>query len=503
MKILLVKPSIRFKTTVPKPSLGLAYIAAYLEKKSNHETKIIDMYSHEMSLDSILSEIQVFSPGMIGFSAATPQINIVGNIAKTIKENIGKDICLTVGGPHPSTVPERTLIENPYLDIAVFGEGEETMFELSNALDNGESLSSVAGIAYRDQGKIKINSSRPIIKNIDDIPFPAWHKLDMNLYLNFNFLFNKKVFPIITSRGCTNRCTFCDTHGVWLGKLRMRSAKNIVDEMSALNATYGVNHIDIYDDNFTINKQRAELICNEIENRDLRITWNCNGRVDRVNKEMLERMKKAGCIYISYGIESGSQEILDFTRKNITLEQIRSAVKLTKESGLRVGGYFMMGFPPETEEHIKKTVELIKELDLDWVSELSILVPYPGTEIYNDMKREGLIIREDWDNYYIVLLNQIPIKSDIKSPPKDGGISNDPFPGGVPMESNIKTRYIDNRQLLQIKIKYDKEISSYMYKKVLLQHLKRLDKTAAKFIKNPVSFIRSAYRMASDVSKSI
>lgn len=479
MKILLVAPPSGYKITIPKPPLGLAYIAAYLEKKSGHETKIVDMYSHGHSVDFLLSEIRAFSPGMVGFSAVTPQINIVGDIAKTIKENTGKDACLVVGGPHSSTVPGRTLTENPYLDIAVLGEGEETMLELSNAIENGKSLSSVAGIAYRDGGEIKINTQRPLIKNIDDIPFPAWDKLDMNIYLGFNYLFNKKAFPIITSRGCTGRCTFCDAQGVWSGRLRMRSAGNIVDEMDALKSAYGVNHFVIVDDNFTINKQRAELICNEIERRSFKVSWECNGRVDRVNMEMLDRMKKAGCIYIAYGIESGSQEILDYTRKNITLEQIRSAIKLTKESRMRVGGFIMMGFPPETEEHVKKTVDFIKELDLDWVSELSILVPYPGTEIYTDMKREGLLLREDWNKYY-------------------KGFSNE-----VPVESDIKTRYIDNKKLIQIKIKYDKEIASYMYRKVLLQHMKRPDKTAVNFIRNPVSFIKILYRMVSGWSKSM
>ncbi len=479
MKLLLVAPPSGYKNTIPKPPLGLAYIAAYLEKKSAHETKIVDMYSHGTSIDSLLNEIKVFSPEIVGFSAVTPQINIVGDIAKAIKESIGEDICLVVGGPHSSTVPERTLAENPYLDIAVFGEGEETMLELSNTLDRNGSLSSVAGIAYRSNGTTKLNQARPLIRNIDEIPFPAWHKLDMGTYLNFNYLFNKKAFPIITSRGCTGKCTFCDAQGVWSGRLRMRSAGNIVDEMSALKSTYGVNHIVIVDDNFTINKQRAELVCNEMEKRDLKITWECNGRVDRVNKEMLDMMKRAGCIYIAYGIESGSQEILDYTIKKITLEQIRTAVKLTKESGMRVGGFFMMGFPPETEEHIKKTVAFIKELDLDWVSELSMLVPYPGTEIYNDMKREGLLIREDWDKYYKVF-------------------SND-----VPSESDIITRYIDNKKLVQLKLKYDKEIASYMYKKAMLQHLKRLDRTAVDFIRNPVSFIKTAYRTMSGWSRSI
>lgn len=479
MKILLIASPSGYKNTIPKPPLGLAYIASYLEKKSAHETKIVDMYSHGASIDSLLNEIKAFSPEIVGFSAVTPQINIAGNIAKAIKESIGEDICLVVGGPHSSTVPERTLAENPYLDIAVFGEGEETMLELSNALDRGGSLSSVAGIAYRNDGTIKLNPPRLLIKNIDDIPFPAWHKLDMNIYLNFNYLFNKRAFPIITSRGCTGKCTFCDAQGVWSGKLRMRSAKNIVDEISALKLNYGVNHFVIVDDNFTINRSRAELICNELEHRNINVSWECNGRVDRVNKEMLDMMKKAGCIYIAYGIESGSQEILDYTRKNITLEQIRSAVKLTKESGMRVGGFLMMGFPPETEEHIRKTIDFAKELDLDWVSELSMLVPYPGTEIYREMKHAGLLIREDWDKYY-------------------KGFSNE-----IPVESDIKTRYIDNKRLIQIKINYDKEIASYMYRKILLKHLKRLDKTAVNFIKNPFSFIKTAYRTASEWSKSI
>ena len=406
MKILLVAPPSGYKTVMPKPPLGLAYIAAYLEKNSSHDVKIIDMYSSGMSQDTLLSEIKSFSPGIVGFSSVTPQINIVGGFAKTIKETCDKDICLIVGGPHPSTVPERTLAENPSLDVAVFGEGEDTMLELCNSLDTMKSLSTVAGIAYRENSSIKINQKRHLIGNIDDIPFPAWHKLDMKQYLDYNYLFNKKAFPIITSRGCTGRCTFCDAQGVWSGRLRMRSAGNIADEISALRSTYGVNHIVILDDNFTINGKRAELICSEIQKRDMKISWECNGRVDRVNREMLDMMRKAGCIYIAYGIESGSQEILDYTGKNITLEQIRTAVKATKESGMRVGGFFMMGFPPETEEHIKSTVDFIKELNLDWVSELSILVPYPGTEIYKEMKSERLLIREDWDKYYKAFSNE-------------------------------------------------------------------------------------------------
>ncbi len=477
MKLLLVAPPGGYKTTIPKPPLGLAYIAAYLEKTSSHDVKIIDMYSTGMSPDSLLSEIQDFSPEIVGFSAVTPQINIVGSLGKTIKEICNKEICLIAGGPHPSTVPERTLAENSALDIAVFGEGEDAMLELCNSLETAKSLSTVVGIAYRENGSIKINPERPLIRNIDDIPFPAWDKLNMKQYLDFDYLFNKKTFPIITSRGCTGRCTFCDAQGVWSGRLRMRSAGNIADEISALKSTYGVNHIVVLDDNFTINRKRAELICSEIEKRDMKISWECNGRVDRVNREMLDMMRKAGCIYIAYGIESGSQEILDYTRKNITLEQIRTAVKATKESGMRVGGFFMMGFPPETEEHIKKTVELAKYLDLDWISELSILVPYPETEIYNEMKKEGLIIREDWDKYYKVF-------------------SND-----VPSESDIRTRFIDNKKLLQFKLKYDKELASFMYKKVVLQHLKRLDRTALNFIKNPVSFMKTAYRTMSGLSK--
>ncbi len=479
MKILLVAPPGGYKTVIPKPPLGLAYIAAYLEKNSSHDVKIIDMYSSGMPRENLLDDIQAFSPGIVGFSSVTPQINIAGSLAKTIKETCDKEICLVAGGPHPSTASERTLAENPYLDVAVFGEGEGTMLDLASVLDTGSSLSRVAGITYRENGSIKKNPNRPLIENIDDIPFPAWHKLDMKQYLDFNYLFNKKAFPIITSRGCTGRCTFCDAQGVWSGRLRMRSAPNIADEISALRSKYGVNHIVILDDNFTINRKRAELICSEIENRDLKISWECNGRVDRVNREVLDMMRKAGCIYIAYGIESGSQEILDYTRKNITLEQIRTAVKATKESGMRVGGFFMMGFPPETEEHIKSTVDFIKELNLDWVSELSILVPYPGTEIYKVMKSEGLLIREDWDKYYKAFSNEVQVESD------------------------IKTRYIDNNKLLHLKVKYDKEIASYMYRKIMLQHLKRLDRTALNFVRNPISFIKTAYRTVSGWSKSL
>lgn len=474
MKVLLVAPAIEGAYTgVPVPPLGVAYIASSLEG-DGHSVKIVDMDALRLKIDDLLAITGEYKPDSVGFSVLTPFYKTVCVFASKIKKLF--DIPIFIGGAHPSGLPEGSLQECPNIDIAVIGEGEETVRELISAIDEGRGLHETKGIAYREGDKIVRNPPRELIEDIDSVPFPAWHLLPMERYLNSGFKFNKKSFSLITSRGCPYKCTYCDSHQIWKRKLRYRSPENILMEIRELKEKYGVSHIILQDDTFTASKSRVADLCDRMIKEAPGIVWDCKGRVDRVDFEVLKKMRDAGCTYISYGLESGSQEILDYVKKGITIDQIRRAVKLTKHAGIEVGGFWMMGFPPEDRRHIDMTVELLKELNLGWNSGLSILVPYPGTDIYADMKKEGLVLNENWDYYF-------------KVPPSL-------------IEPPIRTRHLSSRELFEIKRKKDREIMQSTYKAVIMKHVLRLDKTALSFLANPGDFLKSLRRfVSSGVSK--
>ena len=465
MKVSLIAPNIEgaYKQP-PKPPLGLAYIASSLEAQG-HEVNIIDMYSTSMSSDDLVTKVKNFGPDLVGFSVLTPYIKTTDKLASRIKIEY-MDVPIVVGGPHPSSIPKRTLEENSSVDMAVFGEGEETMSELVDKLTSGDDVSAVKGIVYRDGDNIIVNPERPLISDIDKILFPAWHLLDMELYLTS--LSSKRTFQIITTRGCPGRCTFCDSHRIWRRRLRMRSPQNIIKELKILKSKYNMEYFVIQDDTFVVNKKRVKTICESLIKENMDLTWECKGRVNLVDKEVLAKMKEAGCTYISYGGESGSQEVLDYIKKGITIEQVRKAVQITKDVGMGVGIFWMMGFPPETEEHIRATLKLAKELNTDFTSSMNILIPFPGTDIYQNLKEDGLVLDEDWEKYF-----KVP----------DPGTYVEPF---------IRTKYLSSKELLRIKKEVDSDLNQFIYKKILKKQLLRPHRLFFNFIKNPIAFTKRA-----------
>jgi len=465
MKVLLIYPKTEKQAPVdPRPPLGLAYIASSLEL-DGHDVMIEDMYSMRTTMDQLTSNAKKFNPDIVGISAITPYITSANEIAKQIKEHF--DVPIIVGGPHPSSLPENTLRDYPSFDIAVRGEGEETMRELVNSLEGESKLSHVKGITYRE-GKIVSNPDRSLIENIDDIPFPAWHLLKMDSYfrLTARVLTDKNGFSIITSRGCPGRCKFCDSHVVWTRRYRARSPTNVVDEIEQLYDKYDVGFMMFWDDTFIVDKRRAIEICNQIIGRGIDIKWECLGRVNLVNKEVLAKMKEAGCNTIYYGIESGSQEVLDYINKGITLEQAKNAIKITKKAGIRTSAYFMIGFPSETEEDIRKTIEFNKRLPLDEHDTFSILTPFPGTELHKIMKDEGLLLNEDWDMYY----NR---RADEVLPP-------------------IRTRHLSSEELLRLKKEGDQEVIELNRTNSLRYFLLRPHKLIIRFMRDPASVMDGA-----------
>jgi len=349
----------------------------------------------ELSISQIRSEFEREQPDIIAVTSTTPTIYEAYKVVRA-----GKDVCpdsfTILGGPHASFLPVDTLKECSALDAVCIGEGEETMIDLAEASMERRSLSNVRGIAYRSGKKIQLNQPRPLIRDLDSIPFPARHLLPMDRYK----VLGKKtiICHIMSSRGCPFQCIFCSPSQLYGKKYRARTAKNVVDEMEHLVSEYKPESIEFSDDEFTLNRKRVEEICDEIKSRGLDIGWACSSRVDTINRSLLKKMRRAGCFLIYYGVESGSQRILNFIKKGIRIEQIKKAIIWTKEAGIKTLGSFMIGFPDETREEIGETIKLSKNLKLDY-AQFSIVTPYPGTELYQTAKRDGLLLTEDWSEY--------------------------------------------------------------------------------------------------------
>jgi len=376
--------------------LGLAYIAAVL-KEAGKDVTVLDAAVLEMDLKRFREEIKRIGPDIVGITAMTPMIKFAGKAAEIIKE-VRKEVIVVLGGPHISVLPEETLRTYP-IDYGVVGEGEYTFLELVNCLEKNEDVKEIKNIVFLKDNQFIFTGSGKVIDDLDALPFPA-RELFPNLKFYKSAIGNYKRLPVgtmMSSRGCPFNCTYCDKSIFGRG-IRLRSAKNVVDEMEQLHTKFGVNEIIFFDDIFTMNKKRVYDICEEIRKRKLDISWNCEAHVRTIELDLLRKMKKAGCWQISYGVESGNQKILDNIKKGIKLQEIEDAVRLTKKAGILARGYFILGLPGETKESIQDTINFAKKLKLNNAL-FSMLVPFPGTELYNDIKNFGKITQVDWSNF--------------------------------------------------------------------------------------------------------
>lgn len=295
-------------------------------------------------------------------------------------------------GTHATALTEY-ILEKGYCDIIVRGEPEYTTLETVRNLSN---LKDVLGISYREEGRVVNNAGRPLIENLDELPFPARDLVDNSKYRIVSFP-GEPVAMVLTSRGCPFDCTFCATHLFYQRKRNVRSVENVVAEIEEIVRKFRINHIFLIDDTFTIGEKRVIGLCELLQERKLDIEWICLGRVDTVTEPMLNAMHKAGCKEIIYGIESASPAVLATTRKNITLEQMHNAVKITKDLGIRVSLFFMFGNPGDTLESIRATSRLARKLNPNFAS-FNIATPDPGTPIFEEMKdRFGFESYETFD----------------------------------------------------------------------------------------------------------
>ena len=375
MKVALVNPA--QVTRYPQTPMGLALIAAVLEKEG-HQVTVVDANVLRLQPEGVV--YRVTDADVVGLTAMTPTVNTAASIAHYIKQT-NPNSTVILGGAHAILLPEETLATIPEVDVIVRGEGEETIIDLLRALEHKQPLSKIQGISYRQDGKVISTDARSAIVDLDSLPFLAYHLLPMRGYRPHPPHGRALPFAaIITSRGCPYRCSYC-SKPVFGNKFRGQSSKRVVDEIAYHKRKFGIKEFAFYDDVFTLDKQRAYAIADEIIERGLKIDWTCETRVNLVDKELLRYLKQAGCYSIAYGIESGSQEIVNTLNKDITLEQAEEAVSLSREVGLQTIGYFMIGSPGESPETIRQTIQFAKNLKLDF-AQFSITIPLPGAKLY-------------------------------------------------------------------------------------------------------------------------
>ncbi len=399
--VLLINPidktQLKNKLGIKAPPLNLLYLASMLEKFSR-SVKIIDDNLYELGIKKVAKLVAKYNPLIVGITAVTATVKTALKYLKEIKKLL-PNVITVIGGPHVSFLPTTTLRECSSLDVVVIGEGEETVVDLVDKVEKrGErGLEEVRGIAYRHGDKVKVTEPRPFIKDLDSIPFPARHLVPFESYK----LFGSQIGDMITSRGCPFSCTYCSSSLLMGKKFRARSPENVVDEMEELVYKYKVEDIEFLDDIFTLNKKRAIEIAKEIRRRKLDVRYTASSRVDTINREVLIELKKAGLSTMYYGAESGSQRVLDLMRKRITLRQIEDAIKITKYLDIKTLASFIIGYPGESLREIDETINFSISLDPDY-AQYSILTPYPGTPIYYELKRKGLLSTEDWDKYTVL-----------------------------------------------------------------------------------------------------
>jgi radical SAM superfamily enzyme YgiQ (UPF0313 family) len=376
--------------------MALAYLAGSL-KKEGLNVEILDAAALEYSIQDVLNHIIQNKYHLIGITFLTPMFDIIKELTYKIKKSC-VNVKIIVGGPHPTALPEKTLKEIPAVDYVCIGEGEKTILELVNNFYHKKNIKKIKGICYRDYNKIIKKPSRSFEKNLDIISKPARDLLPMDKYkLTASRTKGSEFCPtIIVARGCPFDCQFC-SHP--FGRtFRYHSIERIIEEIRDLKNNYKVEQVNLEADTLTINKKFIKSLCETIIKQNLEIRWTCESRVDTLDEETLKIMKKAGCWQISYGIESGSQRLLDIIHKGVTKEQIKRTIVLSKKIGITCRGFYMLGLPSETNDESMETIKFAIELDTLW-AQFTITIPYPGTPMFNELDKQRKIRHYNWSDY--------------------------------------------------------------------------------------------------------
>jgi len=401
MKVLLVSPALRnmdvyqVRARGCMPPLNLMSMASVL-LRGGHEVKIIDLYAEGLSEEEFLARAREFGPELAGFATYTASFDMAAAGARLLRKNF-PGLKTAAGGIHASYLPAACLKSRDF-DFVVVGEGEATMLELADGLAAKKDVAGVKGLVYLLEGKPFATAQRPLVEDINTIPWPAYQLVDLSKYY-LGITRAASTAPaasVLTMRGCPYKCTFCSHHYGYGGRIRKRAPEDVVAEMKTLYDKYGVREFQFEDPSFTCDPAHVKEICRLITEKGLKISWNCNVRANTASEDLFAAMSAAGCRRALLGVESGSQAMLDRMKKGITLEAVRHTVELAKKHKMRVNAAFILGTPGETLETAAQTNAFALELDPDYVM-FSVYIPSPGGELFDNLAAEGKL---DLDKVY-------------------------------------------------------------------------------------------------------
>jgi radical SAM superfamily enzyme YgiQ (UPF0313 family) len=378
------------------PSLGLLHLAAEL-RRHDYEPSIIESDIFDMTVEDVVAQVVLEKPRYVGITLFTVGVWCGVEIARRIKSTL-PDTIIIVGGPHISSMASETMQRFREFDYAVVGEGEEILINLLNHLEQDMVPDEVPGLVYMARSelldKLHVAPKHHINKDMDRLPMPAWDLLPDFPSAYRPALYDFPAGPVASiaaSRGCPFHCKFCDT-STFGAAVRAYSAQRVFEIMSHLQSCYGIRHIMFVDDLFTASRKRTTDLCQLIINSGMKMTWSCASRVDVVKPDLLQLMKQAGCWEISFGLESGSNELLQKMDKSAAVEKSVEALGWTHAAGIRSKGLFMLGYPGESAETIAQTKAFVKSVPLT-IMNLTKFTPYPGSPVYRELY--GTSIRED------------------------------------------------------------------------------------------------------------
>lgn len=405
MKITLINPPFTYfpniratKFNYCRPPLGICYLAAYLRKHDPepHTIRVIDTLVRNLDMDQWLEEIAAGAPDIVGFTAVTPTANVSSRMAAELRKKLPGAVFLA-GGPH-ATVRPQDLLDS--FDAAVAGEGEATFLEIVGALRRGEPIEGIQGTAVRRNGETVRAPRRPLIEPLDTIPPPARDLLDLPSYYH-SFPYNQKggmFTTMFTARGCPRDCYFCANKTLWNGNLRYHSIDYVKNELDLLVNKQNMTLIFVDDDDFLSNKKRSREICENIVAARHGIKWICHCCVSSIDRESVRAMKRAGCVEIQIGVESGDERVLKDIPKSPAPERIRQAFALLKEERMNTWATFILGHPADTKDTIQNTIKFARLIDPTY-SSFIVLLPFPGSRAFDTYLSGGMIKTQNWDDY--------------------------------------------------------------------------------------------------------